>query len=609
MASSAGVRRQNSARDKSKPMPNLGPSASGKTIAPEPKTHHLVVCGVTDLRSDIWLFGDFLGFVDALRKADPAINGDFVNCFPVGEYFNSTNRSDIKFGRRKEIGTDSWDSDDQIAILTRWQYEHRVLWWDQVRRELWPTAKGRILRWIENKSHDVTSGNIVTIVLIGHGDSEGIYIAGKPLSPSELAVAFTKFPPDVQINLIIKACSSGAFAKAFRVLGQSNIYVHTSSKDKDEKSFSDRRSISGRLRNSLFGAAFVETLGLMKDPGEIWTLGKQKKKLEADLSGPLVPKMKISHPQVVSDSATKRLMRDILSRDYVDITFDCAPTNARRVFSSSSDALRSLSFSNPQPGQATPMQSYAAAEMILDEEMALIDTDFSELADVGVTELYFSLHRMPKCRKMSAIKDLLAILCYRFHLQERVFIVAESLMALGLLSYGAIYAPMNLSQPTASVASVMAGLSCFQYLEQATSVTEEGFGIMFDAPVMWLSIVIVRSCTDWNRILSFLTTIPFLGQLQLARVEKVCQQSPRFIINSKEAEENMAISPEYGFWLPHGESMSAFMKKFVGRYGKLKNSCRTLEGEGKWEENPMLEAALQRFLAVESEQILLPPKA
>lgn len=609
MASSAGVRRQNSARDKSKPMINLGPPASEKTIAPQQRTHHLVVCGAVQTTEDVWLFGDFLGFVNTFRNAEPAINGDFVNCFPVGEYFNSSKRNDIKFGRRKEMGFDSWDSDDQIAILTRWQYEHRELWWDQVRRELWPTAKGRVLRWIENKSQDVKNGDIVTIVLIGHGDPNGIFIGGKPLNPSELAVAFLKFPPEVQINLILKACSSGAFAKAFRVIGQRNIYVHTSSKDRKEKSYLDRRSVSGRIRNSLFGAAFVETLGLMKDPDEIWTLGKQKKKLEADLSGPLIPTSKISHPQVFSDSAMKKLMKDILSRDYVDITFDCAPKNARRVLSPTSDAMRSLSFSNSGPGPATPMQEYAAAEMILDQEMGLIDTDYPESGDMGVTEMYFSLPQMPKPGKLSAIKDLLATLCYRFHLQERVFIVAESLMALGLLSYEAIYAPMNLCQPTSSVMSVMRGLSCFQYLEQATSFNDPGFGITFTAPVMWFSIVIVRSCTDWTRILNFLTTLPFLGQLQLERVEQVCQNSCRFKINSKESEAKTVISPEFGFWLPHGESMSAFMNNFVGRYSKLKDSCRALEGESKWEDNPMLEDALQRFLAVESEQILLSPQA
>ena len=246
------------------------------------------------------------------------------------------------------MGFDSWDSDDQIAILTRWQYEHR---------ELWPTAKGRVLRWIENKSQDVKNGDIVTIVLIGHGDPDGILIGGKPLNPSELAVAFLKFPPEVQINLILKACSSGAFAKAFRVIGQRNIYVHTSSKDRKEKSYSDRRSVSGGVRNSLLGTAFVETPGLMKDSDEIWTLGKQKKKLEADLGGPLVPTSKTSHPQVFSDSATKKLMKDILSQDYVDTTFDCAPKKVRRVLSPTSDAMRSFSFSNTGPGPATQRDS------------------------------------------------------------------------------------------------------------------------------------------------------------------------------------------------------------------------------------------------------------
>lgn len=41
--------------------------------------------------------------------------------------------------------------------------------------------------------------------------------------------------------------------------------------------------------------------------------------------------------------------------------------------------------------------------------------------------------------------------------------------------------------------------------------------------------------------------------------------------------------------------MSALTTNFVGRYCKLKDSCRALEGEGKWEDNSMLEAALQRF--------------
>lgn len=57
------------------------------------------------------------------------------------------------------------------------------------------------------------------------------------------------------------------------------------------------------------------------------------------------------------------------------------------------------------------------------------------------------------------------------------------------------------------------------------------FDMMFDAPVIWLSVVIVRSCTNWTR------TLRFLGQLQLARVEKVCQQRSKFKVNSNDEAE------------------------------------------------------------------------
>src|SRR5271155_4044811 len=97
MATSAGLRRQNAARDKSKPLPNIsGPS-------PRNTTSHLVVCGAENVR-DIWLFGDFLGFTSALREQPHPINGTFINCFDLGGYFVASNRKDVKFGRREEIG-------------------------------------------------------------------------------------------------------------------------------------------------------------------------------------------------------------------------------------------------------------------------------------------------------------------------------------------------------------------------------------------------------------------------------------------------------------------------------------------------------------------------
>lgn len=58
------------------------------------------------------------------------------------------------------------------------------------------------------------------------------------------------------------------------------------------------------------------------------------------------------------------------------------------------------------------MQSYTAAEVILSEEMGLIDTNYSEPADVGVTEMCFSLQKFPKGKKLDVLRDLIAVLTY-----------------------------------------------------------------------------------------------------------------------------------------------------------------------------------------------------
>lgn len=201
-------------------MPNLGASASGTTISPRTKNvsfDGLWPMGPHNKYMALW---DFLRFVDALRKCYHLINGDFVNCFPLGEYFNSTRRNDIRFGRREEMGNDSWDLDDQMMIYTRWQYEQMELWWDPVRKDLWPTMKDLVLRW------------------------------------------------NVQINLILKAWSSGAFAKTIRVLSWTNpIFMSTPHpKTEPEIVIWDQGSVPEPIQNSPFGGSVCENSWINEGP-------------------------------------------------------------------------------------------------------------------------------------------------------------------------------------------------------------------------------------------------------------------------------------------------------------------------------------------------------
>ena len=100
-ASSSGLQRQNSARDKNKPRLSLGPDQ--KYLEPQPaKSYNLLVCGAKDPQNDGFVFGDFLGFSMALKQKN--VGGDFWSYFPIEEHFQVLgNRvppiTDIKFGK------------------------------------------------------------------------------------------------------------------------------------------------------------------------------------------------------------------------------------------------------------------------------------------------------------------------------------------------------------------------------------------------------------------------------------------------------------------------------------------------------------------------------
>lgn len=84
-----------------------------------------------------------------------------------------------------------------------------------------------------------------------------------------------------------------------------------------------------------------------------------------------------------------------------------------------------------------------------------------------------------------------------------------------------MYTQMNLSQPTASVASVIEGLRCARYLKQAINVAEEGFGRTIDTHNISLAVVIVRSFIELHRILNSLMTLPIPSYLEPAPVQRV----------------------------------------------------------------------------------------
>ncbi|KAL1999705.1 hypothetical protein VTN02DRAFT_4146 [Thermoascus thermophilus] len=555
-------------------------------------TRHLVVCGVADTRHS-WLFGDFLGFATALK--DQGNHETFINCFDLDGFFEQGKFTDVKFGKREEVGEGNWDSGDHIAIYSRWDWEHRPPWWIQLNSSEVHTVASKVLEWVHKQAADTKPKDIVSIVLIGHGNQHGITLGGIDFPPADLAAACSFFHPDVQVNVVVKACDSGSFARPFRVANQQNIYVHTSAQA-GQLSYSDRRSASGRVRNSLFGQGFVRTLGLMRDDDENWTLQKQKAYIYQRLNDPNIPTTLRSTPEFFTDSPVVRRLREVLCRDYFDISFSNAPVRARRVLTPRNEALDFLQEPTAQNIVSGP--SYEAASSMISGKMALINLYWCARGDEAVTTEWCTLSRLPPKKRSEALSEIAYITWFRWKVQERIFCIAEELIRVGLVSLDAIYAPMNLWEATPSVASVMAALECFTIPQSCMDYKEKICGTYFIQPVQWLATLIVRSCTDWMSIINRLSTIPVLGGLDSELASRVGQGLREFTVNPDEGKEALVETPAYGFWLPHGTKLADFHAKWTRRYLHVIEAYDVCTGEN-WEYSEDVEKSMANLLTME----------
>ncbi|KAJ5622524.1 hypothetical protein N7528_005756 [Penicillium herquei] len=118
--------------------------------------------------------------------------------------------------------------------------------------------KSHILDWVKNVSHQVSSGDRIIVVLIGHGDER---TSGVTLYPQHGAQdCYPLFlPPNVRLLIVNEVCYSGAWTTITPNIGANRDVLVKSATTIGERSWA-YRSGSGRNRCSLFGAAFVEEL-------------------------------------------------------------------------------------------------------------------------------------------------------------------------------------------------------------------------------------------------------------------------------------------------------------------------------------------------------------
>jgi hypothetical protein len=86
--------------------------------------------------------------------------------------------------------------------------------------------------------------------------------------------------------------------------------------------------------------------------------------------------------------------------------------------------------------------------------------------------------------------------------------------------------------------------------------------------------LVVRSCSDWTRIIGYLITVPLLGELDSELMSEIVQRRPKFTVNPDEGKIgedicNVSKSPSYAFWLPHGIRLEAFLPIWTKRHSQV----------------------------------------
>lgn len=553
-------------------------------------TKFLVVCGAKSA-SDSWLFGNFLGFCRALKIL--GVEGDFWSCFPIREFFEGHHNS-ISFGRR---GTGQSPEDQEaLEIFTKADFYSGKRFWDQVSWERAEQLSGDVLSYTESQAKKLEAGDIFNIILIGHGTEEGTSLGGEILQAKDLAKALDNFRPKVRVNVVVQSCHSGVFMDKISAKNQRQRFVHTSSSS-NELSWTAQISPSERFRNSVFSGAFLRSLGLAVSPETTdWTLEGHINFLKREGRGE--PGTKANPQHYTSDIVLITKFVDVLFTDFVDRSFSQTTTAtnvARRILTPSAPLTGP---SNPPSN--IPWQHVQNASKCITAELGFAGNSAGE-KDAALIQAATSSNYLFENKKISAElyqqrqAELIRALGWRFRIQEYFYLAMEGLANKDLVDFDLAFRyPMCWGVKADSrVPIIVKLLKSLEVVHECCAPDPGDMLGRFDSVVYWLATIIVRSCSDLRRTMSYLMTTGLLGKVNIEYL-KTIEHENITIGKPPQPPTTKELLPQIGFWLPQSSNMSVGGCTWggVGRYYRVKANFEQFFGQGSWGISDFIENSL-----------------
>lgn len=525
-------------------------------VMKNPSSRFIVVCGASNVEES-WLFGDFVGFRRVLDQL--GATGEFLNVFPIKEFFERGKGENVMFGTEDDrknameiYNKDEWENEKNQSFFKEYK-DDTLLYKDT-------------LSFIDNATRTSEPGDSFTIVLIGHNNDNGISLGGSNVEKAVLEDFLAKFKPDVEVNLVIQSRSPGCFVDAIQVANKRpRSYLETSAKA-GQASHSDILCASSRFGNLVLGSPFNDLLGFAYAKAA---------------PGP-------------DESNLKLLSKfgNVLSQDYVKISFNC-PHAARRLLTPTSrDIQETLAQQESRSPEApfVPSEALSSTSQMLDAEISLVGGFLSDkdcgIVVIGTGARYArSLNRIDDRAYGQQLGLQLANFKWRFRIQEPFYLAFQTLEENGLVSSveECFEYPIGWREDSPNVFGLFKTLREFRIARDCFSITSDM--ALFEAPVTWLAIAIARTSPDVQKALQFLHDSQVLGPFDKEAFEE--RGEIKVQVNRREmACKVQKDIPQIGFWLPQNikwrSNMGPWASNVRDRYRAMKLAYEKCSGEDSW---------------------------
>lgn len=188
---------------------------------------------------------------------------------------------------------------------------------------------------------------------------------------------------------------------------------------------------------------------------------------------------------------------------------------------------------------------------------------------------------------------------WRSRVQEHFFLAMESLRDANLVDpVLALSIPINWTEVPSNVSAIVSILRNFSLVEECGSLNH-GLPLCgkFDAPITWLAILIMRTCTDLTVIMSYLDSTGWLGTFNRAHSKEFFPGYIDADLYGGRAVTRATELPHIGFWLPQDmEDMAPFAKDGYRRYLALERVYEECFGPGSWGDKSLIMNSITPYL-------------